>query len=222
MTAEPDAAQLIGYRMLPRENPAIDLAPWRQTVVRPTVVDVYRRWQDYVDLDDLMQEAAVWWYGPGQQYLEQYLTEDDKFVRLRRSIWRWCARYAEVEKAHARGYEAIDQYPYSPLEVIGLIPFCLGTDLPTGAGEPDGGPTAKGNLAESGDLLASWIDVRRALAALPEDDLHFLYIADDWSYDWDRVATYTGTLADSCRRRHARIAERMARWLSGHREELAA
>lgn len=201
----------------------IDLAPYSQTIVEPTVVDVFRRYRDYVEKDDLLQEAAVWWYGPGQPYLEAYLAEDEKFVRLRRSIWRWCARYAEVQKAHARGYEAVDQYRYSPMEIIKLIPYSLDPEgLPLMAGEREEGPVAKKNLAESGDVLASWIDVRRGLAALPEDDLHFLTMADDFRYDWDRVATYTGLLADSGRRRHARLAERIARWLNRDEETTAA
>jgi hypothetical protein len=62
----------------------------------------------------------------------------------------------------------------------------------------------------------------RDLASLTEDDLHFLTLVSDLAQDWDRVAAHTATLADSCRRRHARICERMARWLNDDIEEDAA
>lgn len=191
----------------------LEFTTWT-TLVKATVRDVTRKYGEWVDEDDLMQEAALWWYGPGQPYLHEYLTNDPKFVRIRRSIWRWCARYAEQEKASRRGYKPQDQVRYSPLEILRILPLAMDPDgIPDGGGVLEG-PRPKGNLAEGGDMLASLVDVRRALHALTEDDQHFLTLADDLRHDWERVATYTETLPDSARRRHARIAERMARWLN--------
>lgn len=189
-------------------------------LVSEIAASVAHRYNGYAKADDLRQEIAVWWYSRGQKYLPVYL-EDEHLARLRVTLRRICETYARAEKAHISGYEPRDQYRYSPREVLDLIPVALDPDgLPERGYALDGdSPTAKGNLAEGGDLLAALVDVRRALSILPEADLHFLTLADDCSYDWDRVAArLAGGLPDSMRRRHARIAERMARWLSNEEE----
>ena len=174
---------------------------------------VATRYNGYAKIDDLRQEAALWWYGKGQKYLPSYL-EDEYLGRLRVSLRRVCEMYARSEKAHISGYHPRDQYTYQPREVFDLIPVALDPDGLPSVGHQEG-PAPHGNLAEGGDVLAALVDVRRALDALPEADLHFLTLADDCSYDWERVAArMAGGLPDSMRRRHARIAERMARWLS--------
>lgn len=193
--------------------------PYRHGVVEPTVRDVHRRFAQYVDLDDLLQEAAVWWYGEGQPYLPTWLAEDEKHVRLRRSIWRYVARYAQAEKAAKTGYHPDDQYRYSPAQVIDVLPVALDpVGIPGGQSVHDGGPVAHGNLAEGGDQLALLADVRRALIVLDGADVEYLDLVDHLHGDYDRVATYLGIQADSARRRHTRIAERMSRWLNNDQE----
>lgn len=189
-------------------------------LVNEVATVVRSRYSGYVQVADLRQECAVWWYSKGQRHLPAYL-EDEGLSRLRVALRRICEAYARSEKAHTDGYEPRDQYRYSPREVLDLIPVALDPDgMPERGYAHDGdAPTAKGNLAEGGDLLAALVDVRRALDALTEDDLHFLTLADDCSYDWERVAVRHGdVLPDSLRRRHARIAERMARWLSNEED----
>lgn len=191
-------------------------------VVHPVVHDVYRRFRDYVGLDDLMQEAACWWYGPAQKYLDRYLTEDDKHVRLRRSIWRACAKYAQAEKAVRVGYRPVDQVRYAAGEIVALLPIALDPD---GLPEPGHleGPRPKGNLAEGGDVLAALVDIRRSVHALTEDDVRFLRLVEDCRSDWAAVAEALdgAVLADSVRRRHARIVERMARFLNNEMDVAA-
>lgn len=189
-----------------------------QGLVELTVRDVHRRWREYVDLDDLMQEAHVWWYGPGQPYLAEYLTDASK-TRLRRSIWRHVAAYADKEKRAVAPVNR-DQLTYRSREVAAMLPIALDPDgLPQVAGHNEG-PAPKGNLAEGGTLLAALIDVRRALDTLSEDELHFLHLCADLRNDWERVAHHTGTEANSAYRRHARIAIRLTRWLNA--QEIAA
>jgi len=202
----------------------IDMKPYLATIIEPTVTDVHHRWGEYVDYDDLLQEAAVWWYGPGQPYLEGYLAEDENHVRLRRSIWRFVARLAEREKAQARGYEPCDQVNYHAREIIAVLGVALDPDGTPSSGGADysGMPTAKRDPAEGGDSMAVLVDVRRALSQLTEDDLHFLTLCQDLHLDWERIAQHTDILADSARRRHLRIAERMARWLNKTEEKNAA
>lgn len=193
----------------------------RFTEVSGSVIDqVHRRFPAYVTRDDLQQEAAVWWYGKGQRYLDQYLADEPTggLSAIRRSIYRVLVAYSEKERAYALGYDPRDQYRYSARTIIRLLPVAMDPEGVPESGTPDG-VKPHGNLAEGGDMLAQLIDVRRALEALPEDDLHFLTLTTDMRLDWNKVAEYTGTLPDSVRRRHARVAERMARWLA--REDVA-
>lgn len=189
------------------------------TIVTPVVLDVWRRYREDVSIDDLQQEAALWWYGPGQKYVERYLTEDVNHVRLRRSIWRFIARFAEKERAQHRGYKPMDQVRYSAAQITSLLPVAVDPDgIPDGGGFHEG-PKVKGNLAEGGDVLAALVDVRRGVAALDFEDQTFLVLTEDLATDWERIAANTGTLPDSARRRHARIVERIARFLNNDYEE---
>jgi DNA-directed RNA polymerase specialized sigma24 family protein len=182
-------------------------------VVNPIISDVYRRWRDYVEFEDLLQEAFTWWFGKGQAYLPEYLA-DENLVRLRRSLWRYVARYAQAEKAAMVGYLPTDQYRYSPIEVEALLAAALNPDGVPDHGGPSDGPKAHGNLAEGGDILAALVDVRRAVDALAEDDIQFLGVVDDVRRDFDRAGELLGILADSVRRRYQRVIERMCRWLN--------
>jgi hypothetical protein len=208
---------------MPNTDPLLDTAmtSWLH-VVSPVINDVHRRFRDHVDRDDLLQEAALWWYGPAQKYLERYLTEDANHVRLRRSLWRACAKYAQAEKAHRVGYRPVDQVRYAAGEIVALLPIALDPDGLPEVGHADG-PKPKGNLAEGGDVLASIVDIRRALGALTEDDVQFLTLVEDCRSDWPTVAGALehNVLADSARRRHARIVERMARFLNNEMDVAA-
>lgn len=194
----------------------IDMQPYVESLVLPTVRDVSSRWGEYVDMDDLMQEAALWWYLPNtQKYLPTYLEEDAAYVRLRRSIWRYVARYAEKEKGEKVGYHWTDQLNYRPTEIVALLPLALDPDGVPEAGVADlSGVRVHGNLAEGGTTLAALIDIRRALHALEEDDRQFLQVVSDTHADWDEVARAYEVQAKSARQRHTRITERMARWLN--------
>jgi hypothetical protein len=182
-------------------------------LVEATVNDVHRRWREFVDKDDLMQEAYVWWYGPGQPYLAEYL-EDLAKTRLRRSIWRHVAAYADREKRAVAPVNP-DHQTYRAREVAALLPIALDPDALPLVGVHDGGPAAKGNLAEGGNVLASLLDVRIALRTMTEDELHFLHLCADLRNDWDRIGHHTGTEPNSAYRRHTRIAIRLTRYLNG-------
>lgn len=196
----------------------VDILPYWDAIVVPTVADVHRRFGEYVERDDLLQEAAVWWYGKrAQKHLPEYLADDAHFVRLRRSIWRHCARYAQGEKAQKVGYMPEDQVQYTTSMIAQLLPIALDPDgLPDGGGVADlnAGIHAKKNLAEGGDVLASLVDVRRALSWMTAHDQELLRTADFHQHDWEHLGPLYGIAPDSVRRKHNRVVERMARLLN--------
>jgi hypothetical protein len=157
----------------------VDMAPYLHGIVEPTVRDVYRRYGDDVDLDDLRQEAAVWWYGPGQQYVQDYM---DRGREARPAAPVDLALVRPVrrgERAAHRGYSPVDQVRYSPVAILQLLPIALDPDgMPDGGGFREG-PKPKGNLAEGGDVLAMLVDVRRGVHSLTFEDQTFLVLCED-------------------------------------------
>lgn len=199
----------------------VEIGPYLEAIVLPTVKDVARKWAGYVEEADLIQEAALWWYGEAQPYLAEYVTADAAYVRLRRSIWRACATYASREKAAQVGYYPDDQYAYRPDLVAQLLPVALDPQgLPDGGGVADlAGVRVHGNLAEGGNVLAHFIDVKRAIEALSDEDRDFLATTVEFHEEWERIGRIYEIEPDSARRRHTRITERLARWLN---KEVAA
>jgi hypothetical protein len=197
-----------------------DIRPWLE-LIRAKCREVQQSYAGYVELDDLTQEVALWWYEVNPESLTAYLA-DEGLSRLRRSIWRVAKAYAEHNRAAATGYFPEDQVRYSSSEVAQLIPLALDPDgIPDGGGVPDvTGIRAHGNLAEGGDVLAALVDVRRGLALLADEDLAFLQFVLDVHEDWDRAGELLAIQPDSARRRHDRIIERIVRSLN--REEQAA
>lgn len=209
----------------------IDILPYWYAIVVPTVNDVHRRFGQYVDREDLQQEAALWWYQPeAQKYLAEYLSEDGNFVRLRRSIWRHCASYAGKEKAAKVGYFPDDQVQYRTPEILKLLPVALAGEhvefVAASSGESsdlNAGIHSQGNKAEStNNVLVALLDVRNAIKALRQEDRLFLRNADAAQLDWAVLAPEYDVEPDSLRRKHNRIVERMARFLNNDIEENAA
>jgi hypothetical protein len=134
-------------------------------LIRAKAQEVHREHVGYVELEDLVQEVAVWWLTTNAATLREYAYEPRQ-LRLRRAIWR-VARDAAVKYRRQYGHdEAFVQLRYRAREVLDLLPVAMDPDgLPDGGGIKDG-PRAHGNLAEGGDVLASLVDVRRGLARL--------------------------------------------------------
>lgn len=192
------------------ERPGIE--PWLW-LIRLKCKDVARHYRAFVEPEDLISEVAVWWYSTNPETLAKYVA-DEKPHRLRRALWRVARDVAEREKRHRRPTERFVQVRYAPRQVMDLLPVALDPEgLPDGGGVQEGS-RPKGNLAESGDLLASMIDVRRALSTLSNDDIATLHLVAGLHWDYDKAGPAFGIEPDSARRKVARIAQRLTNWLN--------
>lgn len=72
------------------------------------------------------------------------------------------------------GYDPNDQFYYGRTLVQELIPLAVDGPMPPAKGPTDG-PAPGGDPAEGGNTLAMILDVRRAMADLPFNDLARLY-----------------------------------------------
>jgi hypothetical protein len=185
------------------------------TRVRPAVVRVARIYADFVEVDDLAQEVALWWYGRGKKYVNRYIYREE-LAKLGKAVYKVAVEYAEKEKAARSGYRPEDNVVYSKQQIKDLIPLAIDIEAManTTPVAPEG-PHAKGNLAEGGNLLASVVDVRRGIEKLDPDQRRFLQMADDCEYDWELLGTTYEIQADSADQRFDRIAGRIAKFLSG-------
>lgn len=194
-----------------------DITP-HLALVRGKCRELLRQYAGYVELDDLMQEVHIWWLAQRPELLEEYLADPRK-LRLRRAVWRAARDVAEKYRRQAESPDPYVQVRYSSAEIMQLLPVALDPEgIPDGGGIRDDGPRPHGNLAEGGDVLASLVDVRRALAFLSDDDHQYLVWLDGLRWNYELAGIGLNIAADSVRRRAARIGERLARWLNHESE----
>lgn len=197
-----------------------DITPYLG-MVKGKAREVARHYSGHTTVEDLVQEIALWWYSADPRLLATYL-EDDGLSRLRRSVFRVAREAAEKSRRGSGEYDpAFVQARYRAAEILQVIPVALDPHgLPDGGGVHDEGPRApKGNLAEGGEVLATLVDVRRALKQLDADDHDYLLLVNRHRWNYEEAGELLGLLPDSARRRVARICERMARWLNHEETE---
>jgi hypothetical protein len=137
------------------------------------VAGQYKRY--LVTPEDCKQEIYLWAYSDsGKRWIEKRLERDpQQTTRIRYKLRSVAKGYAEKMKAEKVGYSVDDIHWYSTTQIVALLPLAL-DDTFNGFGSPDydgdkpsgDGPRAKRNPAETGDLTAMVLDIRRALKAL--------------------------------------------------------
>lgn len=185
------------------------------TRVAPSILKVYRNYHLYVESEDLRQEVWAWWFGKGRKYVRRYIYAGD-WGKLGKAVYSQAVAFAEKEKAARSGYRPEDNIVYSKQQIKDLLPLAIDIEA-MAATTPvaQEGPHAHGNLAEGGNLLASVVDVRRAIDALAFGDQQFLKAADQYEYDWELLGDNYRIQADSADQKFDRIAGRIAKFLSG-------
>ena len=130
----------------------------------------YRRWG--VEREDFAQEIFVWLYTPANtarvnQWLDR---EPQRLTRIYRSLLDVAIRYGEKEKAAHCGYAPDDILWWTPAMVEATLPLALDATfdgITSAAPEDNDGGKHKKAPDEGGNLLASVVDVRQALALSP-------------------------------------------------------
>lgn len=135
----------------------IDIAP----VIDSTAYAVLRRNRNYVEFDDLRQEAWLWVLDHPKKMTE-FQEEDDALGAwlLNRDLYKHLDKLARKVRADRVGYLPEDERFYTLKSIEELLPYVLNNDMTPPAGNVTGKSTK--DPAEGGDWLASWIDVKRA------------------------------------------------------------
>ena len=132
---------------------------------------VSRRYSRYgVTKDDIYQEIYVWLLAEGTARVRRWLASDpQQSMRIWRSLIDAGRTYAEREKAHRVGYEQADVFWYSPGIVEAAMPLVLDTTFDGQVNQKDDtGVKHRKAPNEGGDLIATIVDIRRAIKICPD------------------------------------------------------
>ena len=160
-------------------NPILD-----ELVVSVTAV-TYRRYRQFVERADLLQEAWAFVYAKASQFNE-LLEVDNEIQRKwneKRIAWqikRCLERYSRKEKAVKSGYQVGDEAYYDTVTIAQLLPFVIKSFVTETALEQsqilvnDGTPKKPAAPSEGGNLLAMLVDIKKAYEKLDKEDQELL------------------------------------------------
>ena len=160
---------------------------------------IYRRYNKYVERDDIKQECLAWAMTRSAYITEQLLEENEERRRHneQRIAWqmrRAAERYARKEKASKSGYQTQDEAYYESATIGQLLPFVIASVLDGTVLEQaqqmvqDGQPKGKSSPAEGGNLLAMLIDMKKAYLELEAEDQMLLRLRHHESLTLQQIA----------------------------------
>ena len=152
----------------------------------PSVANVIvRRFKNVIPREDVIQECWAWAVAKSPAF-EDMLNEPDTNKRQhneKRIAWqmrRAAERFARREKAAATGYQTNDESFYETTTIAQLLPFVIHSVLHGTALQQaqdmvnDGQPKKPSVPAESGNLIATLIDIKKAYELLEVEERQIL------------------------------------------------
>jgi len=153
--------------------------------------------------DDVEQEIWVW-IMQNKNTVTRILTEENYETTLNMYLVRAGQSALKTEDAQVYGYDEEDVFHFS-LELIKSILEVVfihedWQSFATAAG--DGQPRAKSEPATSGNNLASYADVSRAITSLPEDQYNTLVWRYKYNYTFTQIGFEAGITKQAAADRH--------------------
>lgn len=133
-----------------------------------------------IDMHDIQQEMLAWCLTHEAKVLE-FRSKPGLYTTLVRLGVKYCRK--EWRASGAPHLDELIQQRYSRKALRGLIPLALTTDLGQLSPVSIEYSSSGGDPAVGGDLLASLVDVRRALKALPAAQGEALVLAVELGWD---------------------------------------
>lgn len=173
-----------------------------------------------VEIADIVQELALWWYDHPRA-VKRYLEDENQKAgekKLARAFKNAARRYAEKEKARAAGYNVNDVFWYNTGALRELLPLIWAdkSALTFGVKGPDDGqPRRKAALNEGNNLLAMLADVERGLEKLPPNHESVIWMVFHGGLDYDELAQELKTTRHAAEQRVQRALEVLVDKLGG-------
>lgn len=162
-----------------------DLHESLQDIIPSVVAVVFRRYRNFVERADLLQEAWSFCAQRGDKFTEQLDEPNEELrkaneKRIGYQIKRHLERYSRKEKAHKSGYNVQDEAFYETVTIAQLLPYVIASVVNETALEQaqnlinDGQPRKPAAPAEGGTLLAILIDIKKAYEMLEQEEKDIL------------------------------------------------
>ncbi len=190
-----------------------------QPLVERAAVWTAHKWPSYVQAEDVQQELWIWAYG-SQKSIERALRTENGVAKVYSTMLKVASSAASAEDRATNGYSQQDTYTYS-IEVLETLLESAFTyeDWQSFATFGDGQPHAKGQVNETGDVMAMLSDVKAGIASLKKDYREVLYYKFGLQYTHQEFADARGITKDVAHGRHKRALNALQKALG--RQDLA-
>lgn len=203
-----------------------NLHPAFYDLVPSVATSIYRRYRQWTEKEDIVQECYSWAMGRADHYAE-LLNEENSIQRVineKRIVWqmrRHAERYARKEKAKKSGYQIGDESFYDTVLLGQLLPHVIASVIDGTVLEQaqnlinDGQPRKPSAPAEGGNLLAILIDIKKAYLALDVTDKDILIKRYHESLTLEELGVYLGCATSSADRRCTSALRKLQNLLGG-------
>lgn len=177
------------------------LHPSLDDIIPSVVTTIHRRFRQWVERADLMQEAWAFALSRAEQFNE-ILSDESEIQRkwnekkVGWQIRRNLERYARKEKAAKTGYKINDEVYYDTVTIAQLLPFVIKSFVNDTSLEQsqilvnDGTPKKPSTPAEGGNLLAMLVDIKQAYEKLDDEEKQILQLRYYHNVTLQHIAEY--------------------------------
>lgn len=201
-------------------TPDLDL----EVAVKAAASNVLRRFGDYVERDDLVQEGWLWVLehpGTLASYNADEIRRDAQY-RLDRDLRMAMERCARAERAHMLGYRPEDEHFYDRGFLIAVLPAVFDrAEAPPEFLREIGSRAGREPSEEYGNWIVIRQDVENAFYSLNHADRKVMHMRYDLGMSQQEVGMHFGVAQDAISHREKRIFARMVRHLGGRRPYVA-
>ena len=202
------------------------LHPSLDDLVPSVVITIHRRYRQYVEKADLLQEAWAFTLSRADDFnkLLDIEEEEQRKWNEKRIAWqirRFLERYSRKEKAAKSGYQVNDEAYYDTLTIAQLLPFVIKSFMTDTALEQsqilinDGTPRKPSAPAEGGNLLAMLVDIKKAYEKLDKDDQELLRLRYHDNLTLQHIAEYFECHPSTADRRSNQALRRLQNNIGG-------
>ena len=203
-----------------------ELHPTFYDLVPSVAGTIYRRYRQWVEREDVVQECYAWAMNRASHYAE-LLNEENTIQRVineKRIAWqmrRHAERYSRKEKAKKSGYQIGDESFYDTVLLGQLLPHVIASVVDGTVLEQaqnlinDGQPRKPSAPAEGGNLLALLIDIKKAYLKLDIVDKDILIKRYHESFTLEQMAEYLGCATSTADRRCQSSIRKLQNLLGG-------
>jgi len=203
-----------------------ELHPTFYDLVPSVAGTIYRRYRQWVEREDVVQECYAWAMNRASHYAE-LLNEENTIQRVineKRIAWqmrRHAERYCRKEKAKKSGYLIGDESFYDTVLLGQLLPHVIASVVDGTVLEQaqnlinDGQPRKPSAPAEGGNLLAILIDIKKAYLALDVADKDILIKRYHERFTLEQMAGYLGCAVSTADRKCQQSLRKLQNNLGG-------